>query len=80
MFFQTVLQSLFKKKKGGSIQDTDPSKKQPSPLVQRILMEMRKHSTAKKSGASPEKDFPDQKPKQIPSLFLGWVFLLDLLF
>jgi len=57
------LQSLLKKKKGGSIQDTDPSKKQPSPLVQRILMEMRKHSTAKKSGASPEKDFPDQKPK-----------------
>ncbi len=63
MFFQTVLQSLLKKKKGGSIQDTDLSKKQPAPLVQRILMEMRKHSTAKKSGASPEKDFPDQKPK-----------------
>jgi len=63
MFFQTVLQSLLKKKKGGSIQDTDPSKKQPSPLVQRILTEMKKHSTAKKNGASPEKDFPDQKPK-----------------
>jgi hypothetical protein len=63
MFFQTVLQSLLKRKKGGSIQDTDPSKKQLSPLVQRILMDMRKHSTAKKSGASPEKDFPGQKPK-----------------
>ena len=63
MFFQTVLQSLLKNKKGGSIQDTDLSKKQPSPLVQRILMAMRKQSAAKKSGAFPEKDFSDQKPK-----------------
>ena len=61
MFFQTVLQSLLKKKKGGSIQDTDLSKKQPTPLVQRILMEMRKHSATKKSQIAPEKDFPDQK-------------------
>jgi hypothetical protein len=63
MFFQTVLQSLLKKKKGGPIQDTDLSKKQPSPLVQRILMEMRKHSAAKKSETAPDKDHPDQKPK-----------------
>ena len=63
MLFQAVLQSILKKKKGGSIQDTDLSKKQPSPLVQRILMEMRKHSATKKSGVAPEKDFPDQKPK-----------------
>ena len=64
MFFQTVLQSLLKKKKkGGSIQDNGLSKKQPSPLVQRILTEMRKHSAAKKSGTSPEKDLPDQKQK-----------------
>jgi hypothetical protein len=63
MFFQTVLQSLLKKKKGGPIQDTDLSKKQPSPLMRRILMEMRKHSAAKKSGPSPEKDLPDQKQK-----------------
>jgi hypothetical protein len=63
MFFQTVLQSLLKKKKGGSIQDTALSKKQPSPLVQRILMEMRKHSAAKKSEIAPNKDSPDQKPK-----------------
>ena len=53
MFFQTVLQSILKKKKGGSIQDTDLSKKQPAPLVQRILMEMRKHSAAKKSQIDP---------------------------
>ena len=63
MFFQTVLQSILKKKKGGSIQDTDLSKKQPSPLVQRILMEMRKHSTAKKSEMASKKNFLDQKPK-----------------
>jgi hypothetical protein len=64
MFFQTVLQSLLKKKKkGGSIQDKDLNKKQPSPLVQRILMEMRKHSAAKKSETATDKDSPDQKPK-----------------
>jgi len=63
MFFQTVLQSLLKKKKGGSIQDTDLSKKQPSPLVQRILKEMRKHSATKKSGVAPKKDSSDQRPK-----------------
>jgi hypothetical protein len=63
MFFQTVLQSLLKKKKGGPIQDTDLSKKQPSPLMQRILMEMKKHSAAKKSEVAPDKDSPDQKPK-----------------
>ena len=63
MFFQTVLQSLLKKKKDGSIQDTDLSKKQPSPLVQRILMEMKKHSVAKKNGVAPEIDPSDQKPR-----------------
>jgi hypothetical protein len=63
MFFQTVLQSLLKKKKGRSLQDTDLSKKQPSALMQRILMEMRKHSAAKKSEIAPDKDSPDQKPK-----------------
>jgi hypothetical protein len=63
MFFQTVLQSLLKKKKDGSIQDTDLSKKQPTALMQRILMEMRKHSAAKKSEIAPDKDPPDQNPK-----------------
>jgi len=63
MFFQTVLQSLLKRKKGKPGKGSDPDKKERSPLVQRILMEMRKHSVNKKSGASPEKDFPDQKPK-----------------
>ena len=63
MFFQTVLQSLLKKKKARSIQDTDLSKKKPTALMQRLLMEMRKHSAAKKSEIAPDKDSPDQKPK-----------------
>jgi hypothetical protein len=63
MFFQTVLQSLLKRKKGKPGKGSDPDKKEHSPLVQRILMEMRKHSVNNKSGSSPEKDFPDQKPK-----------------
>ncbi len=63
MFFQTVLQSLLKKKKGKPGKDSDLDKKQQSPLVQRILMEMRKHSATKKSGVSPDKESSDQKPK-----------------
>ena len=63
MFFQTVLQSLLKRKKGKPGKVSDLDKKEHSPLVQRILMEMRKHSTSKKSGATPEKDTSDQKPK-----------------
>jgi len=63
MFFQTVLQSLLKRKKGKPGKDSDLDKKEHSPLVQRILMEMRKHSTSKKSGTSPEKEASDQKPK-----------------
>jgi hypothetical protein len=63
MFFQTVLQSLLKKKKGKPGKDSDLDKKERSPLVQRILMEMRKHSAAKKSQMAPEKNFPDHKPK-----------------
>ncbi len=63
MFFQTVLQSLLKRKKGKPGKVSDLDKKEHSPLVQRILMEMRKHSTSKKSGATPEKETSDQKPK-----------------
>ena len=63
MFFQTVLQSLLKKKKGKPSKDSGLDKKEQSPLVQRILMEMRKHSTSKKSGTTPEKESSDQKPK-----------------
>jgi len=63
MFFQTVLQSLLKKKKGKPGKGSDLDKKEQSPLVQRILMEMRKHSTSKKSGTTPEKESSDQKPK-----------------
>ena len=63
MFFQTVLQTLLRKKKGNSGKDSDLEKKERSPLVQRILMEMRKHSAAKKSQIAPEIDFPDQKSK-----------------
>ena len=63
MFFQTVLQSLLKKKRDRSIQDTDLSQKQPSPLVQRIFMKMRKLSAAKKSEMASEKNSLEQKPK-----------------
>jgi hypothetical protein len=63
MFFQTVLQSLLKRKKGKPGKGSDPDKKERSPLLQRILMEMRKHSTSKKSGTTPEKESSDQKPK-----------------
>jgi len=63
MFFQTVLQSLLRQKKGNPGKDSDLEKKERSPLVQRILMEMRKHSASKKSQIAPEIDFPDQKSK-----------------
>ena len=63
MFFQTVLQSLLKRKKGKPGKVSDLDKKEHSPLVQRILMEMRKHSANKKSGGTPEKETSDQKPK-----------------
>ena len=63
MFFQTVLQSLLKKKKGKPGKDSDLDKKEHSPLVQRILMEMRKHSATKKSGVCPDKESSDQNPK-----------------
>jgi len=57
------LQSLLKRKKGKPGKGSDLDKKERSPLVQRILMEMRKHSANKKSGATPEKEASDQKPK-----------------
>jgi hypothetical protein len=63
MFFQTVLQSLLKRKKGKPGKVSDLDKKEHSPLVQRILMEMRKHSVTKKSDTSTEKEASDQKPK-----------------
>jgi hypothetical protein len=63
MFFQTVLQSLLKRKKGKPGKDSDLDKKEHSPLVRRILMEMRKHSANKKIGNAPEKEASDQKPK-----------------
>jgi hypothetical protein len=63
MFFQTVLQSLLKKKKGKPGKVSDLDKKEHSPLVQRILMEMRKHSATKKSGVYPDKESSDQNPK-----------------
>jgi hypothetical protein len=63
MFFQTVLQSLLKRKKGKPGKVSDLDKKEHSPLVQRILMEMRKHSANKKSGATPKKEVSDQKSK-----------------
>jgi len=63
MLFQTVFQYLIKNKNGNPGKGSDLDKKEQSPRVQRILMEMRKHSATKKSGGTPEKESADQKPK-----------------
>jgi len=64
MFFQTVLQSLFnKKRKQAGLDPALQTGKPPSPLVQKILAEMRKHSASKQSQSTMKDKEIDQEPK-----------------
>jgi hypothetical protein len=60
MFIQTILQTILRRKKNAALTQNGPSTQKPSPLVQRVLSEMKKHSqTKEKMQATP----PGSNPK-----------------
>jgi hypothetical protein len=60
MFIQTILQSILRRKKTAASAQVGPTAQKPSPLVQRVLSEMKKHSqTKEKTQATP----PGSNPK-----------------
>lgn len=63
MFFQTVLQSLLKKKKKQARAEPPLQNEKQSPLVQKILSEMRKHSAAKHSQSPIKNNEIDKESK-----------------
>jgi hypothetical protein len=60
MFIQTILQTILRRKKNAASAKVGPTPQKPSPLVQRVLSEMKKHSqTKEKMQATP----PSSNPK-----------------